>query len=147
MVVSQVIRRAALVVVGRYDRITNLSMVEAHKVARDGEIHERVALERIYGKAVWPQLLQNPRLSAPEVARISRMPLPRPLIELIVNNATWLQSAEVRRALLANTRLPVEHVPRVLRLLPKQELKLVPQQTTYPYAVREAARRILFPVG
>jgi hypothetical protein len=127
-----------------HERLRHLSMAEQHKVARDGEIHERVVLERMYGKTVWEPLLHNPRLSHPEVARIARMgALPRPLMELIVGNATWLKSPEVRRALLANPRLTADQIPRVLRLLSRQELKLVPLQTTYPHAVREAARRML----
>ena len=41
----------------------------------------------MYGKNVWEALLRNPRLTAPEVARIARMgQLPRPLIEIIVGS-------------------------------------------------------------
>lgn len=127
-----------------HERMRRLSIVEQHKVARDGEIHERIVLERMYGKAVWEPLLHNPRLSHPEVARIARMgALPRPLMEVIVGNGAWLKSPEVRRALLANPRLTPDQIPRVLRLLPKHELKLVPLQTAYPIAVRDAARRLL----
>jgi hypothetical protein len=127
-----------------HERLRGLSLVEQHKLAREGEIHERVVLERLYGKSVWEPLLHNPRLSFPEVARIARMgALPRPLIELIVSNGAWLKSPEVRRALLANPRLAAEHYPRVLRQLPKHELKLVPMQTAYPAAVRDLARRMI----
>lgn len=127
-----------------YERLRHLSMVEQHKVARDGEPHERIALERIYGKSVWEPLLRNPRLTHPEVARIARMgALPRPLLELIVGNGAWLKGPEVRRALLANPRLAPDQAIRILRLLPKAELKLVPQQTAYPAAVRDLARRLL----
>jgi hypothetical protein len=125
-------------------RLRGLSPVEQTRVARDGETHERIVLERIYGKAVWAALLQNPRLSHPEVARIARMgALPRPLVEVIVGNAAWLKSPEVRRALLSNPRLAADQIPRVLRLLSKQELRLVPTQTAYPVSVREGARRLL----
>jgi hypothetical protein len=126
------------------ERLRRLSPVEAQKMARDGEAFERIVLERIYGKAVWEPLLHNPRLTHPEVARIARMgALPRPLMELIVGNGAWLKSPEVRRALLANPRLAPDQIPRVLRLLPKHELKLVPMQTAYPLAVRDVARRLL----
>jgi hypothetical protein len=113
-------------------------------MARDGDVHERVLLERIYGKLVWEPLLRNPRLGLPEVARIARMgALPRPLIEIIVGNAGWLKSPEVRRALLSNPRLGADQIPRVLRLLARHELRLVPAQTAYPPPVRDAARRLL----
>jgi len=127
-----------------HERLRNLNLAEQHKVARDGEMQERIILERLYGKSVWEPLLRNPRLTHPEVARIARMAnLPRPLVELITGNPSWLGSPEVRRALLSNPRLGVEQVPRVLRLMPRHELKLVPTQLAYPPAVRDAARRLL----
>ena len=127
-----------------HERLRNLSLPQQLKKAHGGELHERIVLERIYGKNVWEALLRNPRLTAPEVARIARMGmLPRPLIEIIVNNGAWLQIPEVRRALLANPRLQTDQILRVLRLLPKHELKLAAVQTAYPYSVRDAAKRML----
>jgi hypothetical protein len=62
---------------------------------------------------------------------------------LIVGNTAWLRSPEVRRALLGNLRLTPDMIPRILRLLPKHELKLVPNQSAYALAVRDAARKLL----
>ncbi|MCB9559294.1 MAG: hypothetical protein H6708_02660 [Kofleriaceae bacterium] len=127
-----------------FERLRNLPVAAQLKVAREGEVSERIALERMYGKTVWEALLRNPRITHPEVTRIARMAsLPRPLLELIVSNTAWLRSPEVRRALLGNLRLGVDMIPRVLRLLPKHELRLVPSQTAYPLGVRDAARRLL----
>jgi hypothetical protein len=126
-----------------YERLRGLSLVDQYKVARNGELHERVALERIYGKTVWEQLLRNPRISPPEVARIARMGnLPRPQLETIVANAAWLGVPEVRRALMSNPRLTADMIPRILRHLPKHELKVAASTITYTAAVREAARRL-----
>jgi hypothetical protein len=133
-------RRAPLL----HERVRNLSVAEQLRLAQRGEHQERVLLERLYGKTVWEALLRNPRVTTAEVARIARMgALPKPLLEIIVSNAAWLQVPEVRRALLTNPRLASEMIPRVLRLLPKHELKLVPAQLAYPGAVRDVARRML----
>src|SRR5690606_8234490 len=60
------------------ERLRGLPIPQQIKIARTGEQPTRVALERIYGKAVWEALLHNPRLSPPEVAHIARMgTLPR----------------------------------------------------------------------
>ncbi len=127
-----------------HERLRGLTVVQQLKYARDGELSERIVLERIYGKSVWEPLLRNPRITGPEVARIARMgALPRPMIELIVGNGGWLQIPEVRRALLSNPRLGPDQIQRVLRLLPKHELKLAAVQTAYPFAVRNAARSML----
>jgi len=127
-----------------HERLRGLTIVEQLKKANSPDPSERMTLERIYGKTVWEALLRNPRLTAPEVARLARLgTLPRTLIELIVNNGSWLQVAEVRRALLTNPRLGVDQILRVLRLLPKHELKVAASLMTYPHAVRDAAKRLL----
>jgi hypothetical protein len=126
------------------ERLRGLTLVQQIKLAHTGEVQERILLERMYGKHVWDALLHNPRLTGPEVARIARMgTLPRTQLELILNNGGWLQIPEVRRALLANPRLGTDQILRVLRLVPKPELKLAATQTAYPFAVRDAAKRLL----
>jgi hypothetical protein len=127
-----------------HERLRGLTLAQQIKLAHNGEVSERIVLERMYGKNVWEALLRNPRLTGPEVARIARMgALPRPLVEIILGNGAWLQIPEVRRALLSNPRLGVDQITKVLRLMPKHELKLATTQTAYPMAVRDAAKRII----
>ena len=127
-----------------HERLRGLSMAEQLRMAREGDANERVVLERLYGKSVWDALLRNPRLSVAEVSRIARMgALPRPSLELIANNPAWTASPQVRRVLLSNARLPRDIGVRLLRALPKHELKLVLKQTSYPLAIRNAARKLL----
>jgi hypothetical protein len=126
------------------ERLRGLSVVEQLRVARDGSLTERVALERLYGKTVWEALLRNTRVSVPEVARLAKLgTMPRPLLELIVSNPAWLQVPQIRRALLSNPRLSQDMVQRVLVLLPREELKLVPHAAAYPPAVRAAAKAMV----
>jgi hypothetical protein len=126
------------------ERLRGLPVVEQLRVAREGDQTERVVLERLYGKIVWETLLRNPRLTVPEVSRLARMgTMPRPLLELVLGNAAWLQVPQVRRALLSNPRLSPDMVHKVLQLLSREELKLVPQITAYPGSVRLAAKAML----
>jgi hypothetical protein len=69
--------------------------------------------------------------------------MPRVLVEVMVSNGAWLGIPEVRRALLANPRLGADQIPRVLRAMPKHELKLAATQIAYPAAVREVAKRLV----
>ena len=50
--------------------------------------------------------------------------------------------AQVRRALLTNPKLRGEAITRVLRTVPKSELRLMNKQTVYPPAVRSAAAKL-----
>ena len=121
-----------------------LNPTQQLKLARKGEIAERVLLERLYGKQVWEALLQNPRITLPEVARIARKgSVPRPTLELIWENAGWIKDQSIRRALLANTKLPGDTIVKLLRLMPRHELKVLEKGTAYPAPVREAARKLL----
>ncbi len=127
-----------------HERLRGLSSSEQKKVARQGEIHERQVLERIYGKAVWELLLKNPRLTAPEVAHLARMAaLPLPLIDLIMAHPSWVRNPQVRRSLLCNRRVGRETITKLLRTMPKGELRLVPKQTAYPTTVRQTAAQML----
>ncbi len=129
---------------GLHERLRGLPLIEQIKLAKAGDVTERTLLERMYGKNVWEPLLRNPRLTAPEVARISRMgALPRPLLEIIFANGGWLQVPEVRRALLSNPRLGNDQIIKLLRMMPKHELKLAAVQTAYSFAVRSAAKTML----
>jgi hypothetical protein len=119
-------------------------VVEQLRMARDGSATERVVLERLYGKTVWEALLRNARITVPEVARLAKMgTMPRPLLELIVGSPAWLQVPQIRRALLGNPRLSQDMVLKVLSALPRDELKVVPQITAYPPAVRLAAKAMV----
>ncbi|CAN5789820.1 hypothetical protein BH11MYX3_BH11MYX3_07990 [soil metagenome] len=126
------------------DRLRGLSLAQQVKTANSPDPGTRMALERMYGKAVWEALLRNPRLTAPEVSKLARMgTLPRTMLENILANSAWLQIPEVRRALLSNPRLGTDQIMRVLRLMPKHELKIAGSGTAYPFAVRDVAKRLL----
>ncbi len=125
-------------------RLSGMNAVQQQRLAANGGLSERVALERLFGPNVWESLLHNPRITPPEVARIARKgTLPRPLVELIAANAGWLATGEVQRALLSNPRSTPVVIGKVLRAMPRPDLLLVPTQTAYPAQVREAARRKL----
>jgi hypothetical protein len=127
-----------------HERLRKLSVAQQQKIARQGDLQERVMLERLYGKGVWDSLIHNPKLTIPEVASIARKgTIPRPLLEQIVENNTWIQAPVVRRALLGNPRMSGEGIMKLLRITPKHELKIIYKTTTYSSQVREAARKAL----
>jgi hypothetical protein len=107
-----------------HQRVRGYSIIDQRKAARAGDLAERVALERFYGKSVWETLLQNPRITAPEVTRIARKGnVPRPLLETIAANPSWLASGSLRRALLSNPRLAGRRLRRYCVLSRRRSLR------------------------
>ena len=127
-----------------HERVRAMGLRERELLARQGSLPERVALERCFGGNVWEGLLQNPQITAPEVARIARNGgLPRPLVNVVVANAGWLANGEVQRALLSNPRVSGPALDRVLRAMPRSELIRVGSLSTYRAEVRVAAKKLL----
>jgi Tfp pilus assembly protein PilZ len=125
-----------------HERVRMLSIGQREDLARHGALTERVALERAYGGVVWEGLLQNAAISTAEVARIARNgTLPKPLVHVIVNNAGWVSSPEVQRALMTNPRCTGAHLERVVRAIPSNELKRMAQNCPYRGEVRNLVRQ------
>jgi hypothetical protein len=136
--------QGAVLPVNRQVTIRKMSLPEQVKLARSGELQDRVVLERVSGKAVWEALLRNPRITTAEVARIARKgTVPRPVIEQIVDNAAWSKTSLVRRALLSNPKLGTEMLMKVLKFAPKHELKAMLKNTSYPQLVRATVQKML----
>jgi hypothetical protein len=127
-----------------YERIRQLTLRERDGVARQGTLPDRVALERTFGSSVWEALLQNPQLTVPEVTHIARNgTLPVPLVSVITANSAWLAAGEVRRALLANSRVNGPHLERVLHATPRNELRLLATVAPCRTQVRALAKRLV----
>jgi hypothetical protein len=125
-----------------HERMRRLSIGQREDVARHGALAERVALERAYGGVVWEGLLQNPSISIAEVARIARNgTLPKPLVNIIVNNAGWLSAPEVQRALMTNPRCSGPHLERVVRNIDSNELTRLAKHCPYRNEVRSMVRQ------
>lgn len=128
----------------KQNKLRHLSVNDQLKIARTGELGDRLVVERLYGKQVWEALLHNPRLTIPEVARIARKgTVPKPLLEVILDNSAWIKTPQVRRALLGNPKCGAEAIGKLLRVTPKHELKQIEKGTAYAMPVREAARKLL----
>jgi hypothetical protein len=126
------------------ERIRGLRGNQRRQMALTGDLTERTALERAFGKEVWDALIENPRLTVGEVVRLARMgSMPLPLVEKIIQNNAWAKIPQIRRALFTNRRLDTKMINRLLRFTPASELRLIPDQTAYPASVRTAARRLM----
>lgn len=126
-----------------FARVRRFTVPEQLRAAREGDHAERVALERIYGKAVWDVLIRNPRITAPELTRLARnRNLSKQIVDALTGNVGWLGSSELRRALLMNPQVTGIALDKVLRATPKLELTRMATQTSLPAKVRQAIKKI-----
>jgi hypothetical protein len=127
-----------------HDRVRSLSLADRDAMARQGNMPERVALERRYGGSVWEALLQNPAITTREVCRMAKSGnLATSLLSLIVSNAGWLADPGIRNALLQNPRVGGLQLERVLRGLSQNDLAHVSENTGVRMQVRQAAKRLI----
>jgi hypothetical protein len=127
-----------------HDRVREMNQTEREALARQGNMPERVALERRFGSAVWESLLQNPQLTIREVGQMAKSSsLAASLINLIVSNAGWVADGSVRTALLQNPRLAIPQIERILRTVSQAELVKLAEQTNVRLQVRTAAKRLI----
>jgi Tfp pilus assembly protein PilZ len=121
-----------------------LSETERFNVIREGDLGQRIQLERRYGKLVWEILLRNPRITKMEVARIAqKAAITKPIRDLIIGNRAWLGDSQIRRALLTNPKMDDSDIMKVLRAAPKGELRALSQQGTSSPKIRRAALKLL----
>jgi hypothetical protein len=127
-----------------HERVRGLSLADRDTMARQGNMPERVALERRYGGSVWEGLLQNPAITTREVCRMAKSGnLPTSLVTLLVSNAGWLADPGIRNALLQNPRVAGLHLERVLRAMSQNDLAHVAENASVRMQVRQAAKRLI----
>jgi hypothetical protein len=127
-----------------HERVRELSVEERNALAREGNLPERVALERRYGSSVWEGLLQNPQLTSREVCVMAKSGnLATNLVNQIVANAAWLADSSIRNALLQNPRIAASHLERVLRAAPQAELRTIAEQNNVRMQVRSTAKKLI----
>jgi hypothetical protein len=127
-----------------HDRVRSLSLADRDTLARQGNMPERVALERRYGGSLWEALLQNPAITTREVCRMAKSGnLPTGLVTLIVSNAGWLADPGIRNALLQNPRVSGLHLERLLRSMSQNDLAHLSENSGVRLQVRQSAKRLI----
>jgi hypothetical protein len=109
-------------------------------VARRGDLGARRLVLKTPDPRLHVHLLENPQLTAAEIAAMAGMPaLGADLLKRIASRSDWLQHTSVVRNLLSNPKLPLDLVPILARKLQPTELR----QLTRGGRVREPVKRII----
>jgi len=121
-----------------------LSLGERKAIARTGR---RELLEKLVADPhphVVEVLLQNPRLTEPDVLRItSRRPISEATLDRVIRNDRFRPRPAVRRSLCLNPHLPVPLAARLMTMLAERDLRSIGSDASRSALLRLPAKSIL----
>ena len=93
-------------------------------VARHGEVAARRMIMKKPEHKIHPFLLQNPKISASEVAAIVSKPGMDPaVVRRVAVTREWTRHASVARALICHSQTTLQQIAQLIERIPDQELR------------------------
>jgi hypothetical protein len=127
-----------------WDHVRGLSRTEKILLASKADRSERAFLLQDNDPRVLLSLLQNPRLTLDEVARIAKSSFQTyQIADLIMKTGQWMANLDVRLALIRNPKTPPTFALRILPTLPESEVRVIARGETASMALKQAALRRL----
>ncbi len=127
-----------------YGRGRPLSLGERKALVRQ---HDRRFLERALRDPhpdVITLLLQNPRVTEPDVVRVcARRPGLPEVLARVFDNTRWAASPRVRRTLAMNPATPPEITGSLVPMLPPEDLRFIAQDERFALSVRRRCLEVL----
>lgn len=125
-------------------RWDELAVADRVRVARYGSRPARAFVLRSPDKSLHIHLLQNPNLTAEEVAVMAGMASLDPAtLKRIATSVEWQKKASVAKALVCNPKLPLPLVPRLLKNVPRDDLSRLSRTGKVTAAVKQAIVKFL----
>jgi hypothetical protein len=126
-----------------WDRIRALSQTEKILLAVKADRSDRALLVQDNDPRVLLSLLRNPRLTVDEVVRLAKSSyLTYQLADVIVKNAQWMSSLEVRLGVIHNPKTPQAIALRILPTLPDSDVRTIARSGTSMALKQAAVRRL-----
>ncbi|MEJ2183485.1 MAG: hypothetical protein P8Y66_08170 [Nitrospirota bacterium] len=125
-------------------RIQKLSVSEKIKLALKGGTEARGILLKDSNKMVVLSVLENPRLTEPEVEQIARnRSIVEDALRVVARNREWMKSYTVQLALVTNPKTPVAISMKLVPGLKKRDIQQLEKNKNVPEAVRALARKFV----
>lgn len=124
--------------------IPSLPLPEKVRLALTGDKEVRSLLCRDPNKVVLANLLQNPRLSDPEVLQMARdRNLPEEILSELLRRKEWIKKYPVRLALVQNPKVPLPSALKLLGTIRDADLRRIARSKDVPSQIAAGARRTL----
>lgn len=123
----------------QWDRVRGQSQMEKILQAVKADRTDRAVLLQDNDPRVLLSVLRNPRLTVDEVVRLAKSSfLNYQIADVIMANAQWMSSVDVRLALIRNPKTPQQFGLRILPRLPESEVRAIAKGGT-SMALKQAA--------
>jgi len=128
----------------KYQQLQEMAVAEKIKMALTGDKEWRSLLIRESNKQVNTAVLRNPRISEGEVIAVAKnRSAAEELIRIILLNRDWVKLIDIKKALIAHPRTPLQTAVRFMGFLPEKQLRELAKSREVGQAIVNNARRML----
>ena len=128
----------------KYQELQEMSVADKIKIALTGDKEWRSLLIRESNKQVNTAVLKNPRISEGEVLTVAKnRSSPEELIRIILLNKDWVKLYDVKKALVAHPRTPLQTAMRYMTFLSEKDIRDFAKSREVGQAIVNNARRML----
>lgn len=128
----------------KQQQLQEMAVAEKIKMALTGDKEWRTLLLREANKQVNTAALKNPRITEGEVVAVAKnRSSNEEQIRLILLNRDWVKLYEIKKALVAHPRTPLQTAIRYMSFLSERDLKDLSRSRNVTQAITNNARRML----
>ena len=128
----------------KYQKIQEMLVADKIKMALTGDKEWRTLLIRESNKQVNTAVLKNPRISEGEVLTVAKnRSSSDELIRIILLNREWVKLYDMKKALIAHPRTPLQAAMRYMTFLAEKDIKELAKSREVGQAIVNNARRML----
>ena len=131
-------------ILSKYQELQEMSVAEKIRMALTGDKEWRTLLIREANKQVHSSVLKNPRITEGEVvAVVQNRSSSEELIRLVLLNREWLKNYEIKKALVAHPRTPLQTAMRYMNFLSERDIRELARSRNVTQAIVNNAKRML----
>lgn len=128
----------------KYKTAQLMGVSEKIKMALSGDKEWRSLLIKDANKLVSGSVIKNPRITEGEILTLIKAGIQNDeIMRLICANKEWIKSYKIRKALVENTRTPVQNAMRYLGTMGEKDLAYLAKNKNISSVVSTMAKRLL----
>jgi hypothetical protein len=128
----------------KYKAAQLMGISEKIKVALSGDKEWRSLLIKDANKLVSGSVIKNPRITEGEILTLIKAGIQNDeIMRLICANKEWIKSYKIRKALVENSRTPVQNAMRYLGTMGEKDLAYLAKSKNISSVVSTMAKRLL----